>query len=90
MLYSGRLFLPYPQTLDNNERLGRDKHSSLLRTFSNYNSKKFLTLGPGVDLIKHICINLRTLNGLFTRPISRSDFTLSKFILDNTNLFVVL
>ncbi len=54
VLYSGRLFLPYPQTLDNNERLGRDKHSSLLRTFSNYNSKKFLTLGPGVDHIKHI------------------------------------
>jgi hypothetical protein len=34
------------------ERLARDKHTSLLRTFANYGRKSFVTLGPGQDVIK--------------------------------------
>ncbi len=45
MQHSDRLW-PYSQTLDFWERLSRDKHSSLLRTFMNYGGKKFCNIGP--------------------------------------------
>jgi hypothetical protein len=52
-LHLGRL-LHYPQT--RLERLARDKHTSLLRTFVNYGRKKFYNIGArrkkhGVDKI---------------------------------------
>jgi hypothetical protein len=42
VLHLGRL-QPYPQT---QERLAKDKHSSLLRKFVNYRQKSFITLAP--------------------------------------------
>jgi hypothetical protein len=41
----GRL-LPYPQILGKAFTACKDKHSSLLRTFVNYNFKSFMTLTP--------------------------------------------
>jgi hypothetical protein len=32
------------------EKLARDKHSNLLRTFVNHSSKSFKTLGPGLNV----------------------------------------
>jgi hypothetical protein len=47
MLNLGRL-QPCSQTLMTRlEKLGRVKHSSLLRIFVNYGRKTFITLGPG-------------------------------------------
>ncbi len=47
MFLPGRL-CPYTQTLDKAERLARDKHSSLLQKFGNYDRKKFYNTGPNV------------------------------------------
>ncbi len=52
MLDSGRLW-PYLQILDYPGMLARHKHSSLLQIFVNYSLKSFITLGPGVNAIKH-------------------------------------
>ncbi len=43
------------------KRLIRDKHPSLLQTFVNY-EKRFITLAPGLKIIKHFSplLTLRT------------------------------
>jgi hypothetical protein len=35
------------------DRLARNKHSILLRTFVNYDRKKFITLGPERNQVEH-------------------------------------
>jgi hypothetical protein len=41
------------------ERLARDKYISSLRTFVNYGRKKFITSGPGANVISFFVRNLQ-------------------------------
>jgi hypothetical protein len=47
VFHSSRLW-PYPQTLDELERLTRNKHFSFLQKFANYGRKKLVTSAPGL------------------------------------------
>ncbi len=51
MLHLGRL-RPNTQTLDQAGKLARAKRTRLLQKFKTYGVKFFITLAPGVNLIK--------------------------------------